>query len=265
MGVAVRAVTDYIEEIAPRSVTTIDYGAFHHGNPDTPCTGVAVTWTPSVAVLREAAARQMNLVVSHEFLYFPHSPSSWWHNQARSMAKPVNLSRMRVLEQHGMCVYTIHAPIDFSPQWGIVDAFGRALGFGEPLAKDSALALYELAQAQPLDELAQNVKTTMGLPAVRVAGEANRGIRKVVTAVGGLGQIYGIAEGAAALGADCIVFGEAVDYAFRCAVDAGLAVIETAHHASESFGLRNLAGLIGERFPDLLVEYIDAGVPYRVV
>jgi len=263
MSTSIRDVGRHVEDLAPRSLTAIDYGSFMHGEPDAACTGVAVTWTPSLAVLRRAAEQGMNLVVSHEFPYFPHAPSNWWRNQAEMLAKPVNLARLRILEAHRMCLYRVHAPIDFAPGWGIVDAFGEALGFGPAKARDCAVVMYELARPEKLDDLAQRVKKTMGLPAVRVAGEPSRPISRIATAVGGLGQSYGIAEAAAGLGAHCILFGEAVDYAFRYAIDAGLAVIETAHHASESYGLRNLARLIAEKFPHLPVEYLDAGLPYR--
>jgi putative NIF3 family GTP cyclohydrolase 1 type 2 len=64
-------------------------------------------------------------------------------------------------------------------------------------------------------------------------------------------------------GADAIICGETLDYAFRAAVDADVALIETAHVNSENPGVREYARLLAAKLTDTPVRFIDAGIPWR--
>ena len=45
---------------------------FMHGDPDVDVKGIAVTWLATNAILRQAAAKGCNFVISHEGAFYPH-------------------------------------------------------------------------------------------------------------------------------------------------------------------------------------------------
>jgi putative NIF3 family GTP cyclohydrolase 1 type 2 len=85
----------------------------------------------------------------------------------------------------------------------------------------------------------------------------------VTVMYGGLLQHWHGVDEAHLAGADAIICGEALDYAFRAAVDADIALVETAHVSSENPGLREFARRLSAKLPDIPVRFIDAGLPWR--
>lgn len=232
-----------------------------HGDPETEVTGVAVTWTPSIAVLLQAAASHLNFVLTHESPWFRASPHKWFE-VTPTEDKPANRARRAIVEQFNMVLCKCHSNWDAVRTEGIVDSTARALGLFVEVHSSRFVRVYEIGE-RPLAELAHHVKTKLGLPLVRVAGDLGMVVQRVGLAVGGLAQNWNYIDELIANGAQAAIVGEAIDYSIRIAVDSGVGLIETSHVGSENPGMRNMARLLRQRLPEELpVRFIDAGHPW---
>lgn len=254
-----------VEEIV-LSVAPLEYAhegdptGLLYGDPETEVTGVAVTWTPTVQVLREAAVDGLNFVLTHEIPFFSNRESKWFRTLPED-EKPHNIARRRILEDNDMVVCRCHSNWDGTPG-GVMDSCAEALGFTDIAAGGDYCRTYAV---DPLTvaELADHAKLALGVPTVRVAGDPGRMVTLVTVMYGGLLQQWHGVDEAALAGADAIICGEALDYAFRAAVDARIALIETAHVSSENPGIREFARRLAGKVPDIPVRFIDAGLPWR--
>ncbi len=237
-----------------------DVNGLLYGDPEAEVAGIAVTWSPTVRVLQEAAADGLNFVLTHELLWFPAMPTAWYTTLPEA-ERPHNQARKRILDRFAMAVCRCHSNWDPVEEHGIADACARALGFGAPVHRSQYLRMYHIAP-RTLAQLAQDAKIHLGAPGVRVVGDLARPVERVGIAYGGFGQNWQCLDQFLMQGADVVILGEAIDYTLRAAVDAGLAVIETSHMGTETPGMRAFANLLCQRFPDLPVKFVDAGYPW---
>ncbi len=255
-----REVEAVVLDIAPLQYAMEgDPNGLLYGDPDTEITGLAVTWTPTVAVLREAACDGLNFVLTHEIPFFGAGQSNWFRTLPEE-EKPHNLARRRILDAHTMVVCRCHSNWDGTPG-GVMDSCAEARGFTEHAHKGDYCCSYEI-EPLTLAELADHAKLALGVPQVRVAGDLARIVTRVTVHYGGLAQIWHAVDEAVIADADAIICGEALDYTLRAAVDAGIGFIETSHVSSENPGMREFAWLLAQRLPDLPVRFVDAGMPW---
>ncbi|MGI5817154.1 MAG: Nif3-like dinuclear metal center hexameric protein [Armatimonadota bacterium] len=256
-----RDVEAVVLEIAPLEYAMEgDPTGLLYGDPETEITGVAVTWTPTVQVLREAAVDGLNFVLTHELPFFSSRDSNWFRTLPED-DRPHNRARRRILDDNGMVVCRCHSNWDGTPG-GVMDSCAEALGFEDVIEEGAYCKTYAVDRLT-VAELADHAKLALGVPQVRVAGDPARLVTLVTVMYGGLLQQWHGVDEAVLAGADAIVCGEALDYASRAAVDAEIALIETAHVNSENPGLREFARRLAGRLPDLPVRFIDAGLPWR--
>ena len=248
-------------EIAPlENAMEGDPTGILYGDEDAEITGVAVTWTPTVAVLREAALDGLNFVLTHETPFFAPAESNWFRTMPEE-ERPHNIARRRILDDHRMVVCRCHSNWDGTPG-GVMDSMAETLGFTEHVHKSRYCCTYAV---EPLTvaELADHAKLALGLPLVRVSGDPARVVTLVTVLYGGLLQRWAGVDEAVLAGADAIICGEALDYSFRAAVDADVALIETSHVNSENPGMREYARLLAGKLPEIPVRFIDAGMPWQ--
>ena len=256
-----REVEEIVLGIAPREYAMEgDPTGLLYGDPETEVTGVAVTWTPTLQVLREAAVDGLNFVLTHEVPFFSNRESNWFRTLPED-EKPHNIARRRILDDNGMVVCRCHSNWDGTPG-GVMDSCAEALGFMD-IAEGGDYCRTYAVDPLTVAELADHAKLALGVPTVRVAGDPGRMVTLVTVMYGGLLQHWHGVDEAALAGADAIICGEALDYAFRAAVDADIALIETAHVSSENPGIREFARRLSGKLPDLPVQFIDAGLPWR--
>ncbi len=238
-----------------------DTNGILYGDRDTRITGVAVTWTPSLAVLHEAAALGLNFVLTHESAWFHYSKSSWFEVTPEE-EKPANVARRSIVDRFNMVLCQCHSNWDSVRTEGIVDSTARCLGLLVEIHSSRYMRVYETGE-RTLAELAADVKLKLGVPQVRVAGDLAMAVTRVGLAVGGLAQSCGYLDELVASGAQAVVVGEAIDYSLRVAIDSGVGLIETSHVASENPGMRNLARLLSNALSDKMpVRFIDSGHPW---
>jgi putative NIF3 family GTP cyclohydrolase 1 type 2 len=230
-----------------------------YGDPETEVTGIATTWTPTVAVLREAACDGLNFVLTHEIPFFGGGETEWFRTLPEE-DKPHNIARKKILDENRMVVCRCHSNWDASPG-GVMESCAEALGFADVHYRHPYCTTYNI-EPTTLAQLAAHAKQALGVPLVRVAGDTGMTVRRVTLHYGGLAQRWLAIDEAVVAGADAIICGEALDYTLRAAIDAGIGFIETSHVYSENPGMRNFAQLLGERLPGLPVRFINAGMPW---
>ncbi len=226
---------------------------------------VGVTWMASMPVLEEAAAKGINLIITHE-------PTFWYHGTPknpelqRCAKEGVDVSfKTDFLDKHGIAVIRAHDCWDRYPEYGIEDSLRKVLGLPEPIEYLGGFhSLYQIPQTT-LGELARHCKAKLGLPSLRVSGDLDKPVEKLVLAYGassGTERYYRFWQ----KGAAAVISGEQCEWAdVRPAIDMGLGVIELGHSNTEAFGMEGLARLLKEHFPDIPIEHIAAGDSFQYV
>ena len=112
---------------------------FKHGDPDAEVTGIAVGWQSLQSALEEAQRRGCNLFITHEPTFYSHMDD----DDTLRATVPAR-RKQALLERTGMVVYRCHDVWDRFPGRGIVDAWGRFLGLGEPVEATGYYRLFGL-------------------------------------------------------------------------------------------------------------------------
>jgi putative NIF3 family GTP cyclohydrolase 1 type 2 len=264
-------VADYIVSVAPLELgISGDSTGFMYGDESTQVERLVVCWSPTIEVIRRAASLRAQMIVAHEPLFFSAAHANLegetdrWFEEVSTERKPPNLLRKAALDRARIVVYRCHSNWDAAPGVGVVDAFANLMDFRVEAHHGRFARVYEIVPVT-LGELATRVRDRLSVEHCRVAGDLDRRVSRPGVMVGGLGQMFTAAEEVGAHGADVVIFGEALDHTFRYALELGLAVIETEHGAMENVGLRELARVLSERFPEVRVQFLDTGPPGRVL
>jgi putative NIF3 family GTP cyclohydrolase 1 type 2 len=206
----------------------------------------------TIPVIEEAARRGVDLIVTHEpTLYDHYADPEERDGMRRALGRKAEL-----LRRTGIAVYRVHDGWDPFPVYGNHDAWVAKLGLFEPV-EGAGGRLYRTAPGSFRD-LVLKVKERMGLPVVRVSGDAGKRVERVVLSQGA--SLLGPVLRAIERGADALFLGENVEWqAVRLAEDSGLPVALTGHSASEGEGMRRMVEFLSERMPGCEYCYIETG------
>lgn len=213
------------------------------GDPDEPVRTVGFAVDPVAAVIDEALERGADLLVTHHplFLRGVHGvPATTFKGRL-----------VHKLIRGGAALFTAHTNAD-SADPGVSDALAQALGLHdlrplEPRAADPELGIGrvgELAESESLSTFAARVAAA--LPAtsggVRVAGDADRAVRRVAVCGGAGDTLFGAVRSS---GADVYVTADLRHHPASEALEAGgPALVDVAHWASEWPWLRHAAEVL---------------------
>jgi putative NIF3 family GTP cyclohydrolase 1 type 2 len=259
------AVSDIIHFIESRSGHPLnrDEGVQHRppgavqSNSEAAVSGVTVAWMATPDALRSAGEHGHELFIGHESLYYPYdvvnatNPPDGWKEWK------VNRQRRELLDAGNLTFLRAHGSLD---EICIFDDFAALLDLGRPVHANALTKVYEIAPCT-VGELVERTKQVFGMPTLRVA--AVNGMDQIVHRVGlpwgGLGLFVnvGYQQQLVELGCDVFIAGEADDYGFRFAVEAGIPMIETSHEISENPGLRHFAEMLAAEFPGINVAFYE--------
>jgi putative NIF3 family GTP cyclohydrolase 1 type 2 len=176
----------------------------------------------------------------------------------RKKATPPAQAKQRVIDEHNLVVYRLHDGWDGFPGYGMGPPLEEVLGWGDCRISDEFI--YELAPTT-VQELAATVARKLGRRGARFTGDPARGVKRVTLDWGSPGAM-GIVLKALANRCDASITGEVVDWRdVEFARDAGVALIVAGHCATESPGMRSFHRWFEPQWPDLRVEFLDAGDP----
>jgi len=255
---------DLIEQIQKRvgvewKKDTVD--TFKAGNPDTPVTGVAVTMMATMDVLQRAAAKGLNLVITHEPTFYAHLDTP----EGVPQSDPVWAEKRAFIEKHGLVVWRFHDHWHMRKPDGIEAGNVRALGWEKFQRLDNQY-LFVIPETT-LKKLAKEVAARLGSSVLRVVGDPEMKVTKVGFSPGAAGSPREIR----ALEQDdvqVLMVGETrewetVEYAAD-AVSEGRqkALIVIGHIPSEQPGMEECTRWLKSFVKDVPVEFVPAHQPF---
>jgi len=245
--------------LPPNTVDTIKAG-----DPATPVTGIATTFSPTMEVLRKAVAAGENLIVTHEPTFYNHLD-----DPAMFIDDPVYKEKLAYIQQHHLVIWRFHDTWHMRRPDGIAEGFVAQSGwkkFQNPGPAGEQGFLFTLPETT-LQFLALDLKRRFHARAIRIVGDPAMKVTKVGYVPGAAGEAMQIK----ALHRDdvqVIVVGEIPEWeTILYARDAQLqgrkkALILLGHTLSEEAGMDNCATWLGPLFPGTKIDFIPAGEPY---
>ena len=206
---------------------------------------VAVAVDSSEAVIREAASRDVDILIVHHGLF--------WDGLAKIVGP--RFRKIRALIEGKVALYSAHLPLDAHAEVGNCAVLCRALGwspeerFGTHQGHDigwSCEVDYER------DALVDHVGEVVGGPVRLISGGPDH-VYRVGLVTGGAASL--IPE-ASRLGLDAFITGEGAHHTYHQAMEYGVNALYAGHYATETWGGRALGIHLEERF-DLSQEFVD--------
>ena len=238
---------------------------FLHGDPGTEVKGIATTWMATKKVVEQAAAKDLDLIISHEPLFFGSGPP---HGLGGTLAGDKIMAQKRaLLDQSGITVMRCHDVWDRIPGFGIPDAWAEFLGFPtEPRPLESFNKVC-LTGTMTLEEVGRRVLEKvkqLGQDWVLLFGDRKKAIKRMAVGTGAITRLPEMLE----LDIDLALLtddGMNTWMGGYFSADSGFPLLIVNHATSEKPGMRKMAGYLKGIFPDLPVEYIDVEFPWRLV
>jgi dinuclear metal center YbgI/SA1388 family protein len=209
-------------------------------------TRVAAAVDASMATVKLAIKAKADLLIVHHGLFW--NPSHPWTGPKYKL--------LRLLLDNNLAVYSSHLPLDVHPKLGNNAILCAAVGFKQlkPFLFSHELFLgYKSRTSVPRTELASRLAGILKCKPHLIPGGPDR-CRSVGVVSGGAGDLL---KQAAAEGVDTFITGEGPHWTYAQAEELGLNVIYGGHYATETFGVKALAGHLSRKFkiPLTFVDY----------
>jgi putative NIF3 family GTP cyclohydrolase 1 type 2 len=233
------------------------------GDPTTAVTGIATTFLDTMDVLREAARRGDNLIISHEPTFYNHRDDTTFFKD-----DPVYREKLAFIEQHHLVVYRLHDEIHHGGATDhILTGVYEALGWQNYPHAEGEFGQYMVTiPPTTLEQLSRSLAARLNIQTLRVEGDPGLLISHVALVPGAAGledQVFALRRPDVQL----LIAGEAsewetVEYV-RDAVaqHRAKALILLGHEVSEEPGMEQAAKDLRALFPKLRVDHIVAGQP----
>ena len=191
----------------------------------------------SLPVIEAVAAGGPGLLIVHHGMF--------WQG-----AQPVTgafYRKLRAAMEAGLAIYSSHLPLDVHPEWGNNALLAGALGVVDPRPdieiKGLRVGLSGRWQGSQ-EELKARLEEVLG-GRVHLCPAGPEQISRVAIITGGAGsEIAKIAE----TGADAFITGEGPHWSYCLAEELGVNLFYGGHYATETFGVQQVAKILGERF-----------------
>jgi dinuclear metal center YbgI/SA1388 family protein len=240
-----KEVIQRIEEMFPPTLAAQwDNTGLQLGDPESEVRKVMIALDPLPEVLREAAGKKINLVITHHPLFF-------------DPIKSLDLSKGNGLAvaasiKNKIAIYAAHTSFDRA-SGGLNDFLAERLGLMgtrplEPLAGNPDEGFGRTGNLKTpvtAKTLAERVKKALSLEAVRLTGEPDRKIHAVALC-GGSGA--DLLELAADSGADVFITGDVKYHQALKALERGICLIDAGHQGTELPAMERLAERLREKF-----------------
>lgn len=242
---SVRDILAWIDLYAPfRYAESWDHCGLQVGDPQASVRRILVALDPNSATLGEAEERECQCLVTHHPLVF-HSV-----NAVRADQFPGNLIIRAVLK--GIHVIAAHTNLDVA-KGGTNDRLGRMLSLQDLQAleidpsketEDRYLGMGlvgSFPQMMSLREVVGKTQVVLGGIRVRAVGDAEWPIQRVALCTGSGGSLL---ERAISADSDCFITGDIKYHDAQRAIEAGMALIDIGHFASERIVVQPLAAFL---------------------
>jgi putative NIF3 family GTP cyclohydrolase 1 type 2 len=238
--------------IIPKTVDVIK-----EGDPKTEIKGIVTCMFATMDVLKQAVAKNCNLIIVHEPLYYNHlDETEKFHND------PVFLEKRKFISEHKLVIWRFHDYIHTMRPDGIEMGMVTKLGWKNFLVKGTTNQF--LLPETTLKDLLKNLKQVFPKNAFYVIGNADMKVSRIRLAEGAPGSITHIRL-LEDNNVDVVLAGEAQQWETyeytRDAVDQGRkkAIIFLGHINSEEAGMEYCAQWLKTFLKDIPVNYIGSG------
>jgi len=231
------------------------------GRRTDPVRGIATTFMATCDVVERAVAGGASLIITHEPTFYNHRDETDW-----LQGDPVYARKRRYLEELELSVFRFHDFIHSIQPDPVQVGLIEDIGWQE---YQTGSAICEIPETT-LGELAQRLKSRLGLSSVRYVGKPGSSCRRIGLepgASGGQSQISAFQN----LDLDCLIVGEVAEWEtniyVRDAVWAGLnrSLIVLGHVQSEDAGMRLAVDWLKPRFPGIPIFHVPALDPFTYV
>jgi putative NIF3 family GTP cyclohydrolase 1 type 2 len=230
------------------------------GNPETEIKGVITCMFATMDVLKQAVARNCNLIIVHEPLYYNHLDAT-----GQFKNDSVFLQKKKFINDNNLVIWRFHDYIHSMKPDCIEAGMVLKLGWQKFLVNGTTNQF--VFPETTLEELCKNLKLIFPKNAFYVVGKPFMKLTNVKLAVGapGSGMHVRLLEDK---NTDVVVAGEAQQWEtyeyVRDAVDQGRnkAIIFLGHISSEEAGMEYCAGWLRSFVKDIPVFFIESGPAY---
>jgi putative NIF3 family GTP cyclohydrolase 1 type 2 len=256
---------DVIERIqknvgVPWRTETVD--TFKAGNPDIPVTGIAVTMMATLDVLERAAASGKNLIITHEPTFYNHLDTT---DKLKEQNDAVLAAKQEFIKKHGLVIWRFHDHWHARKPDGILLGMTHALGW-EKFQSPTFEHLFVLPETT-LDNMAEYIKTRLGIRALRVVGDPDMKLTKVAFLPGAAGSAKQI-ELLERDDVEVLLIGETpewetVEYVADAVTEhkrKGLVIL--GHIPSEQAGMEECARWLKTFITEVPIEFLPASEPF---
>lgn len=213
----------------------------HHGK----VTKIVAAVDATLPVMHKAVAAGADLLIVHHGMF-------WTGLQV--WTGPV-FQKIKLAIDAGLAVYSCHLPLDFHPTLGNDAGVARALGlepcgtFMKTKGTDNGAKIEtEISR----DELVRRLGAATG-SRVHVCAAGPSVCRTIGIMTGGAGSEV---AAAAKSGIDTFITGEGPHWSYTLAEELGINLLYGGHYATETFGVKSLAGHIEAKF-GIPWEFVD--------
>jgi len=257
--------TGQIIEKIKQSVTcpwqqqTVD--TFKAGNPDTPVTGIAVTFMATYDVLHRAARQGCNLIITHEPTFYEHQEDT-----SRLDPDPVIEAKRKFIKDNNLTVWRFHDHIHRTEPDGIVAGMVELFGW-KSFQKQNESLKFELPKPTSLQQFADGLKNKFRRSVFRVIGDPSMQFTKFGFAPGASGSIMQM-KMLQGDDVEVLVVGETrewetVEYVRDAnGMGSSKALIILGHCNSEEAGMKYCSEWLKRFVKGVPIKFIPAGDPF---
>jgi len=243
----------------PWQQQTVD--TFKAGDPDTPVTGVAVTFMATYDVLRRAAQQRCNFIITHEPTFYEHQEDT-----SQLDPDPVIEAKRKFIKDNSLIVWRFHDHIHQTEPDGIVAGMIELFGW-KSFQKQNESLHFELPKPTSLQQFVDGLKGKFDRSVIRVVGDPGMQFTKFGFAPGASGSVMQMkmlqGDDIEVLIAGETREWETVEYV-RDAKDMGRnkALILLGHSISEEAGMKYCSEWLKPFLEDVPIKFIPTGDPF---
>jgi len=243
------------------SQETVD--TFKSGNPDDVVTGVVVSMFANMETLRQAVAKNCNLIIVHEPTFYNHlDKTDWLENN------PVYREKLAYIQKHKLIIFRFHDHWHRTVPDGIYVGMINKLGW-KANQTDNSMMFFKFDE-QTIGGFAQKLQEKLKGSQLRIVGDLSMRFTNVALAVGAPGSQSHIKLLSGEF-TELLVAGEAQEWeTYQYVLDASMlgmkkAAIFTGHIPSEEAGMEYCTQWMKTFIKEIPVIYLENGSAYQPV
>lgn len=246
-----------------------EYEGFCAGDPQLPVTRAACCFSPTVDVLRRAAAEKRTLIIAREHPFYTHGTFYASGTEAALKNDPVARAKRELIASSGLVVYRLASLWDRAKPAAQATALTKTLGWKPEPAGEARRHVICRIPATSLGALAANIERRLGAQTLRGVGDRNLVVSRVAVLTGYV-DVPACAAAIRDPQVDAVIAGDACEWEgaeyLKDVVDSGrkFGVLYAGFVATEQPGAAEMARWLRSTLPGLDLSLISVPPPARL-